>query len=159
MEKLHKRKKTSVGDTIFVICNTLFMILFVLITLYPILNTVAISLNDGTDALRGGIYLLPRKFTWKNYLTVLQKDNLLTGAYVSVARTVVGTLLALIANAILAFIVSRKRFMYLPVTRIMIILIKKSSGGVSNIQMFGTFFQQILQEKNSQRNSQSGLYM
>ena len=46
MEKLHKRKKTSVGDTIFVICNTLFMILFVLITLYPILNTVAISLND-----------------------------------------------------------------------------------------------------------------
>lgn len=112
MEKLHKRKKTSVGDTIFVICNTLFMILFVLITLYPILNTVAISLNDGTDALRGGIYLLPRKFTWKNYLTVLQKDNLLTGAYVSVARTVVGTLLALIANAILAFIVSRKHFLF-----------------------------------------------
>lgn len=88
------------------------MILFVLITLYPILNTVAISLNDGTDALRGGIYLLPRKFTWKNYLTVLQKDNLLTGAYVSVARTVVGTLLALIANAILAFIVSRKHFLF-----------------------------------------------
>ena len=94
------------------ICNTLFMILFVLITLYPILNTVAISLNDGTDALRGGIYLLPRKFTWKNYLTVLQKDNLLTGAYISVARTVVGTLLALIANAILAFIVSRKHFLF-----------------------------------------------
>lgn len=112
MEKLHKRKQTSVGDTIFVICNTLFMILFVLITLYPILNTVAISLNDGTDALRGGIYLWPRKFTWKNYLTVLQKDNLLIGAYISVARTVVGTLLALIANAILAFIVSRKRFLF-----------------------------------------------
>ena len=73
MEKLHKRKKTSVGDTIFVICNTLFMILFVLITLYPILNTVAISLNDGTDALRGGIYLWPRKFTWKNYLIVIRK--------------------------------------------------------------------------------------
>ena len=112
MEKLHTRKKTSVGDTIFVVCNTLFMILFVLITLYPILNTVAISLNDGTDALRGGIYLWPRKFTWKNYLTVIQKDNLLTGAYISVARTVIGTLLALIANAILAFIVSRKRFLF-----------------------------------------------
>lgn len=36
---------------------------------------------------------------------------------------------------------------------------KKSSGGVSNIQMFGTSFQQILQEKSSQRNSRSGLYM
>ena len=88
------------------------MIMFVIITLYPVLNTLAISLNDGTDALRGGIYLLPRKFTWKNYITVLQKDNLIMGAYITVARTVIGTALALFANAILAFIVSRKRFMF-----------------------------------------------
>lgn len=103
-----KRKKGA--D--FPIVNTIIMILFVIITLYPVLNTLAISLNDGTDSLRGGIYLLPRKFTWKNYITVLQKDNLITGAYVTVARTVIGTVLALISNAILAFIVSRKRFMF-----------------------------------------------
>ena len=88
------------------------MIMFVIITLYPVLNTLAISLNDGTDALRGGIYLLPRKFTWKNYITVLQKDNLIMGAYITVARTVIGTPLALFANANLAFNVSRKRFMF-----------------------------------------------
>lgn len=62
------------------------MIMFVIITLYPVLNTLAISLNDGTDALRGGIYLLPRKFTWKNYITVPQKDNLIMGAYITVAE-------------------------------------------------------------------------
>ena len=106
------RKKTSVADKVFVTLNTLFMIMFVIITLYPVLNTLAISLNDGTDALRGGIYLLPRKFTWKNSITVLQKDNLIMGAYITVARTVIGTALALFANAILAFIVSRKRFMF-----------------------------------------------
>ena len=106
------RKKTSVADKVFVTLNTLFMIMFVIITLYPVLNTLAISLNDGTDALRGGIYRLPRKFTWKNYITVLQKDNLIMGAYITVARTVIGTALALFANAILAFIVSRKRFMF-----------------------------------------------
>ena len=106
------RKKTSVADKVFVTLNTLFMIMFVIITLYPVLNTLAISLNDGTDALRGGIYLLPRKFTWKNYITVLQKDNLIMGAYITVARTVIGTALALFANAILAVIVSRKRFMF-----------------------------------------------
>lgn len=106
------RKKTSVADKVFVTLNTLFMIMFVIITLYPVLNTLAISLNDGTDAARGGIYLLPRKFTWKNYITVPQKDNLIMGAYITVARTVIGTVLALFANAILAFIVSRKRFMF-----------------------------------------------
>ncbi|MCI7493071.1 MAG: carbohydrate ABC transporter permease [Lachnobacterium sp.] len=106
------KKKRSLSNQIFVVCNTIFMILFVVITLYPVLNTLAISFNDGTDALRGGIYLLPRKFTLKNYITVLQKDNLIIGAIVTVARTVIGTLLALVSNAILAFIVSRKRFLF-----------------------------------------------
>lgn len=107
-----RRRKTSIWDKLFVICNTLFMIAFVIITLYPVLNTLAISFNDGTDALRGGIYLIPRKFTLKNYITVLQKNNLITGAYITVARTVIGTALSLVANAILAFIVSRKRFLF-----------------------------------------------
>lgn len=111
-EVIQWQQKSEKKVQIFPIVNTIIMILFVIITLYPVLNTLAISLNDGTDSLRGGIYLLPRKFTWKNYITVLQKDNLITGAYVTVARTVIGTVLALISNAILAFIVSRKRFMF-----------------------------------------------
>ena len=106
-----KRKK-SIADKAFVILNTIFMIAFVVITLYPVLNTLAISFNDGTDALRGGIYFFPRKWTLKNYITVLQKDNLITGAYITVLRTILGTVLALFTNAILAFIVSRKRFLF-----------------------------------------------
>ena len=43
---------------------------------------------------------------------MLQKDDLITGAIVTVARTVVGTLLALVSNAILAFVVSRKNFLF-----------------------------------------------
>lgn len=111
METKKKKKGTS-GDKVFTVCNTIFMILFVVITLYPILNTVAISFNDGTDALRGGIYLWPRKWSLKNYATVMQKDNLITGAYITVLRTVVGTVLSLVINAILAFIISRKRFLF-----------------------------------------------
>lgn len=112
MEKMTGNKKKSAADMAFIIFNSIFMVVFVVITLYPVLNTLAISLNDGTDALRGGIYLLPRKFTLKNYSTVLQKNNLITGAYITVLRTVIGTLTALVANSILAFIVSQKRFMF-----------------------------------------------
>lgn len=105
-------KQTSVSDYIFNLLNAIFMIIFVVVTLYPVLNTLAISLNDGLDALRGGIHLIPRKFTWKNYGTVLQKDNLITGAYITVLRTIIGTLLALVSNAILAFIVAQKNFIF-----------------------------------------------
>ena len=112
IEKKNKhRKKSSTADIAFTVFNSIFMILFVVITLYPVINTLAISLNDGTDALKGGIYLLPRKFTFKNYTTVLQKNNLITGAFITVARTIIGTVTALVMNAILAFIVSRPRFM------------------------------------------------
>ena len=106
------KRKTSVANTAFVVFNSVFMVIFVIITLYPVLNTLAISLNDGIDALRGGIYLLPRKFTWKNYTTVLEKDSLVTGAVITVARTIIGTVLSLVTNAMLAFIVSRKRFLF-----------------------------------------------
>lgn len=112
MEKMTGTKKKSAADMAFIIFNTIFMAIFVVITLYPVLNTLAISLNDGTDALRGGIHLLPRKFTFNNYSTVLKKNNLVVGAYITVLRTVIGTLTALVANSILAFIVSQKRFMF-----------------------------------------------
>jgi putative aldouronate transport system permease protein len=112
MNNKPRKRKASPGDVAFHFCNGIFMILFVVVTLYPVLNTLAISLNDGTDALRGGIYLIPRKFSLKNYSTVLQKDNLIVGAYITVARTVIGTLLSLVTNAILAFIVSRKNFIF-----------------------------------------------
>ena len=105
-------KRTKTGDRIFYFCNSLFMILFVVVTLYPVLNTLALSFNDGTDALRGGIYLIPRKWTIKNYISVLQLDDLPTAALITVERTIIGTLLSLLANAILAFIVSRKRFIF-----------------------------------------------
>ncbi len=111
-EEKRAHKRISGYDLAFRIFNSVFMILFVIITLYPVLNTLAISLNDGTDALRGGIHLFPRVFTLKNYQTVLQKDNLITGAIITVARTIIGTLLALVTNAILAFIVSRKNFIF-----------------------------------------------
>lgn len=111
MKKMSFKKKKA-GDIIFSVCLALFMIAFIVITLYPVLNTLAISFNDGTDALRGGIHIIPRKFTTKNYITVLNKDNLTKGAIISVLRTVIGTLLALASNAILAFIVSRKEFVF-----------------------------------------------
>ena len=104
--------RPTTGDKVFTVVNTIIMILFVVITLYPVLNTLAVAFNDGTDALRGGIHIWPRMWTLKNFTTVLQKQNLLTGAKISVLRTVIGTLLSLFLNAVLAFLVSRREFVF-----------------------------------------------
>ena len=141
------KKKKSIGDWIFVVCNTIFMVLFVIITLYPVLNTLAISFNDGIDAVRGGIHLIPRKFTWQNYYTVLHKQNMTTGAYITVLRTIIGTLLALVTNALLAFIVSRKRFLFKSQLSLFWVITMYVNGGLipvfllyKNLHLTGTFW-------------------
>ena len=123
------------------------MISFVVITLYPVLNTLAISLNDGIDAVRGGIHLIPRKFTWQNYYTVLHKQNMITGAYITVLRTIIGTLLALVTNALLAFIVSRKRFLFKSQLSLFWVITMYVNGGLipvfllyKNLHLTGTFW-------------------
>lgn len=142
-----KKKKTSLADKIFVVCNTLFMVLFVVITLYPVLNTLAVSFNDGIDTVRGGIYLLPRKFTLKNYITVLHKQNMVTGAYITVLRTIIGTVTSLAANALLAFIVSRKRFLFKSQLSLFWVITMYVNGGMiptfllyKNLHLTNTFW-------------------
>ena len=114
LKRLAKKKshRLDAGGWIFVICNTIFLILFALITLYPVINTVAYSFNDGLDALRGEIYFWPRKFSVESYKTVFNMHGIAVGARVTVLRTLIGTFTALVANALLAFVISRKRFLF-----------------------------------------------
>lgn len=144
-------KKKSLGDRIFEICNTIFMVAFVVITLYPVLNTLAVSFNDGIDTVRGGIHLIPRKFTLQNYYTVLHKQNMVTGAYITVLRTVVGTFLALATNALLAFIVSRKRFLFKSQLSLFWVITMYVNGGLiptfllyKNLHLTGTFWVYVI---------------
>ncbi|MBR6158274.1 MAG: carbohydrate ABC transporter permease [Lachnospiraceae bacterium] len=108
----NKHNKTKTSDTIFHVVNAIIMIMICVVTLYPVLNTLALSFNDGVDAVRGGVHLIPRMFTWTNYSTVLNQKNITHGALISVIRTIVGTLLALAANALLAFVVAQKKFVF-----------------------------------------------
>ena len=142
-----KKIKSSLGSKIFTIINSLFMIAFVIITLYPVLNTVAISFNDGIDAVRGGIYLWPRKFAIKNYQTVLAMENLIIGAKITVARTILGTVSSLIVNALLAYVVSRKRFLFKSQLSLFWVITMYVNGGLipvfllyRNLHLTGTFW-------------------
>ena len=110
--KKRKHKKVAAEDVIFVIINTLVLTIFTVVTLYPIINTLVISFNDGMDALRGGIYLWPRVFTTKNYDTVFKMQSILTGAKISVLRTVIGTVLQLFTTALLAYVLSIDDFLF-----------------------------------------------
>lgn len=124
------RKKINTFDMVFSIINGMIMLFFVIVTLYPIWNTLAISFNDGTDALRGGIYLWPRKWTLDNFVTVLSKQNITTGFYISVLRTVVAVFFQLSATALISYVLSRRKFIFKKQLSLLFVLTMYVNGGL-----------------------------
>ena len=125
-----RRRKSSTKDIMFDTIIAIFLIVFVIVTLYPIINTLAVSFNDGIDSVRGGIHLWPRIFTLQNYKTVFANQNLGQAAFISVARTVIGTVLSVFLTAMLAYVLSRKEFIYKKQLSFIYVLTMYVSGGM-----------------------------
>lgn len=96
------------AEKVFSVFNTIGMVLFCAVCLYPFVYVLALSFNDGADAMRGGIYLWPRKFTLENYSTLFGDPRLKSSLFISVYRTVCGVILAVVLNAMYAFTISKK---------------------------------------------------
>lgn len=144
-------RKVSPGDRAFDIANYTFMIILTIVTLYPFLNVLAISLNDSIDTVKGGITILPRKFTFSNYIQIFQTDALLSSTLMSVLRTVVGTITGIISTGMVAFVISREDFFAKKFVTMAFIFTMYVSGGlipeymlIRNLHLTGNFFVYIL---------------
>lgn len=93
---------------VFDIINFIILTLLTIVTLYPIINTAAISLNEGLDTMRGGITVFPRKFTLQNYVVIFKNDSILHSFGITILRTAIGTISSLFATSVLAYGLSKK---------------------------------------------------
>ncbi len=128
-----KKKHPMQQDVVFPFINGLILCVLVFITLYPVINTVAVSFNDGIDAVRGGIGLWPRKFSVEAYKSLLT-DKLTYNAFgISVARTVITTVLNLFFTSMLAFALSRKEYVFGKfITLVMVLTMYVNAGLIPN---------------------------
>ncbi|MBS5884479.1 MAG: carbohydrate ABC transporter permease [Clostridium sp.] len=124
-----KKKKNKIEA--FDIVLILIMLFILVITLYPFLNVLAISFNDATDTVRGGIHIWPREFTLQNYKEVFSGSTKLPRAFVnSVLRTVIGTVTGVIATTMVAFTLSRRDFVFNKLVTILFIVTMYVGGGL-----------------------------
>ena len=108
-----KHKRTTKADIVFNIFLCIFFALFILVTLYPIINTLAYSFNDRFDVIENGpVHTIPRAWTLENYDYAFTNVNLRNGLTTTVARTLIGTVTGLVSTALLAFVLSRKKFVF-----------------------------------------------
>lgn len=116
-------------DMGFPIFNTAILIILMIITLYPVLNTLATAFNDGTDALRGGIGVLPRKFTMKSVDNILSKQEIYDAAWVSASKTVIITVLNLFWTGMLSYALSRREYVLRKfITTLMVLTMYVNAG-------------------------------
>lgn len=92
----------------FEIINTLFMLMLAFITLYPFYYIIITSFNDATDLAKGGIYFWPRKLSFNNYILVMNEKSLTNAFFISVLRTVLGTVTSVFFTAAFAYGISKK---------------------------------------------------
>ena len=110
MQTKNKKKKriTCLSDLVLDIVKIVILAVVVVVTIYPFWNVFIVSINDATDSLKGGLYFLPRKLSLAAYANILTRRTFLESIKVSVARTLVGTPVAVLATSMLAYSLSRK---------------------------------------------------
>ncbi len=122
--------KRSLGEKTFNVFNVCLMLLLSVIMIYPYLNQVAISFNEGMDTALGGITILPRKFTFQNYATVFSNRDLLGGAVISVSRVILEVVLSIAVVFSAAFGLTRKNLAYRSGLTIFLMIPAYVSAGV-----------------------------
>ena len=101
-------KRDSTSRKIFNFINVFFLVLLMASVLFPYLNVLAKSFNDGNDTMRGGITIYPREFSLQNYDAILGDDAFGRAFIVSVCSVVLGTLLSILVQFMAAYVFLHK---------------------------------------------------
>ena len=129
MAKVKSHRIKSRDNILDYILLVVFIFL-IIITIYPFLNVLAISFNDPIDTMRNINFVIPRKFTWSNYVYVFKENNLMKAFVLSVARTVAGAGIGVICTAMIAYVLSRKDFYFNKVFTVLFVITMYVSGGL-----------------------------
>lgn len=131
MKKSGNRKIIrSRGTMIFDVINTCIMILICFLCIYPIWYVVVNSFNDAKDAMMGGIYWWPRKFSLENYKTVFEDKNVVQAFKVTIGKTIFGTLLNVFFTAMVAYPLSKTQLVGRKVYMLIGVITMFFSGGL-----------------------------
>lgn len=137
-----KRKiRYSLEDKVFFTIATLVFTLILLICAYPFYYLMIATVSDTHMVDTGRVLFFPIGFTLDNYVKVLQIDALANSAWISVLRTVIGTIFTVICTTYMAYFFTKenmwgRKFWY----RMVIITMYFSAGlipGYLNNKMLG----------------------
>lgn len=105
--------KRSIGERIFDSFNIIFLVIFSITCVYPMLFVLFKSLSEPSLLVQHkGFLLYPLGFTLKGYEMVIQNKDIIHGLFNTIFYVVVGTLFSLFMTSIGAYVVSRRNLYF-----------------------------------------------
>lgn len=123
--------KENNGRKLFVLCNNLFMLFLITVTLYPMLYVAFASLSN-PNLLMGhrGLLLYPLEFNLNSYQVVFRNKFILTGYANTIIVVVSSLFLNLFMTTLGSYFYSRKNVMLQKALMKMIVFTMFFSGGI-----------------------------
>ncbi len=104
LHRIHRSNGYILGQSL----NYTLLFLLAIVTLYPFWYSLILSFNNGMDTLKGGIYFLPRMFTFENYAKALSHPLISSAFVISISRTVLSVILACFFTALMAYALTKR---------------------------------------------------
>lgn len=138
------------GERIFNGFNVAFLALASVIIFYPFYYMLIYSLNVGV-ASKAGLYLWPTAFTWDNYSTLFKNAYIVNSYFITIARTVVGTLLHLLLTSLVAYGMADAKLMNRGIYSVIFVIPMFFGGGlipyyllILNLRLNNTFWVYVI---------------
>lgn len=108
------RIKERTGDRVFKAIAVLFVTIFALVCLYPLVMVLSVSFSNETEVLLNGYSAIPQSPTLDTYryIFVNSGSKIISSYGVTIFITVVGTLTSLLITSMCAFSISIRKMRY-----------------------------------------------
>lgn len=128
--KVKKRIKKSMGEQIFDVANIIFMCLVSFTVLYPLWNMVVVSLSRIEDVSFMKVNLWPANPTLGSYKYIIGDTRFASAFFISVSRTVVGTIYHIAVIYLAAYSLTRVNMPFLKGITVIFVITMFFSGGL-----------------------------
>ena len=139
MAKLKSADHVASDAKRFETISTVILGILAVIALLPIILIVIASFTDETTLLRNGYSFFPEKWSTDAYVYMLQQGATIFRAYgISVAVTIIGTVISVLVTTMIAYPMSRRNFKYKNILAFFVFFTMLFNGGVVPSYMMWT---------------------
>ncbi|MGZ9585553.1 carbohydrate ABC transporter permease [Paenibacillus marinisediminis] len=144
------RRTLMKSGYVFDFVNYSLLILLCVVTIYPFLYLLTLSLTSGDVSLTQ-LNIIPKKVTFLSYEKVLTNEYVANGFVRTLTRTIIGTIVTVVAMVLTAYPLAKKQFPHRGFWTMFIVFTMFFSGGlipnyflVKNLGLMNTIWALIL---------------